>query len=154
MTRAGLPSVLAPVDDPVFLDVYLVPPTEYPDGEVRIKMGATRHAPVEMADAASRRAWMRGDDHTADLASLRRLAESLIPGLRADRWETKPCLITDTPTGLPYVDHVADGLVVATGCNGYAAKSGDAIGALAAGLALDAAWTDPVLDAHRFAPPA
>jgi glycine/D-amino acid oxidase-like deaminating enzyme len=147
---AGLPSVLAPVDDPVFVDVYLVPPTDYPDGEVRIKMGATRHAPVEVPDAAARRAWMRGDGHAADLPSLHRLLEALIPGLRADRWETKPCLITDTPTGLPYVDHVADDLVLAAGCNGYAAKSGDAIGALAARLALDGVWTDPVLDASRF----
>jgi glycine/D-amino acid oxidase-like deaminating enzyme len=149
----GLPSVLAPVDDPAFLDVYLVPPTDYPDGEVRIKMGATRHAPVEMVDAAARRAWMRGDGHTADLAALRRLAEQLVPGLRAGRWETKPCLITDTPTGLPYVDHVADRLVLASGCNGYAAKSGDAIGALAARLALDGVWGDPVLDAARLCAP-
>ena len=148
---AGLPSVLAPVDHPQFLDVYLVPPTDYPDGTVRIKLGATRHAPIEMPDAASRRAWMRGDDHTADLATLRRLTEELIPRLRADGWETKPCLITDTPGGLPYVDHLADGLVIAAGCNGYAAKSGDAIGALAAQLALNGCWTDPVLAAARFA---
>lgn len=147
---AGLPSVLAPVDDPTFLDVYLVPPTDYPDGSVRIKLGATRHAPTELPDAASRRAWMRGDAHTRDLPALRRLTEALVPGLRVERWETKPCLITDTPGGLPYVDHVADGLVLATGCNGYAAKSGDAIGALAARLVLDGAWSDPVLDRARF----
>lgn len=147
----GLPSVLAPVDDPTFLDVYLVPPTEYPDGTVRIKLGATRHAPVALADATARHAWMRGDAHTADLAALRRLTEALVPGLRAERWETKPCLITDTPSGLPFVCHLGDGLVLATGCNGYAAKSGDAIGALAARLALAGAWTDPVLDEARFA---
>ena len=150
---AGLPSVLAPVRHERFLDVYLVPPTDYPDGTVRIKLGATRHAPIEMPDAASRRAWMRGDAHAADLAALRLLAEQLVPGLRAEWWETKPCLITDTPTGLPYVDHLGDGLVIAAGCNGYAAKSGDAIGALAAQLALTGRWTDPVLRADRFAVP-
>lgn len=150
---AGLPSILAPVDDPVFLDVYLVPPTDYPDGAVRIKLGATRHAPIAMDDAPSRRAWMRGAAHAADLTALRRLTEQLIPGLRAGAWATKPCLITDTPSGLPYVDHLDDGLVLAAGCNGYAAKSGDAIGALAARLALNGAWTDPGLDAARFAIP-
>jgi sarcosine oxidase len=150
---AGLPSVLAPVRHEWFLDVYLVPPTDYPDGTVRIKLGATRHAPIEMPDAASRRAWMRGDAHADDLAALRQLTEQLVPGLRAERWETKPCLITDTPTDLPYVDHLADGLVIAAGCNGYAAKSGDAIGALAAQLALTGRWADPVLAADRFAAP-
>lgn len=135
---AGLPSVIAPVDDPQFLDVYLVPPTDYPDGSVRIKLGATRHATVAMPDAEARRAWMRGGAHTADLDALRRLTEALVPGLRAERWQTKPCLITDTPSGLPYVEHIADDLVIAAGCNGYAAKSGDAIGALAAHLALEA----------------
>ena len=150
---AGLPSVLAPVDDPTFLDVYLVPPTVYPDGRVRIKLGATRHAPVELAGAEERRAWMRGDAHAIDLPVLRRLTEALIPGLRASAWETKPCLITDTPTGLPYVDHLGDGLVVATGCNGYAAKSGDAIGALAANLAIEGAWADPAVDPARLAIP-
>jgi sarcosine oxidase len=148
---AGLPSVIAPADDPVFLDVYLVPPTDYPDGTVRIKLGATRHARTELPNAAARRAWMRGDGHATDADALRRLTEELIPGLRAERWETKPCLITDTPSGFPCVDHLADGLVIAAGCNGYAAKSGDTIGALAARLALDGHWSDPALDRSRFA---
>jgi glycine/D-amino acid oxidase-like deaminating enzyme len=148
---AGLPSVLAPVDDATFGDVYVVPPTDYPDGTMRIKLGASRHTPLALPDAASLKAWMRGDEHVADLALLQRLIESLIPGLRVEHWETKPCLITDTPTGLPYVDHLADGLVFAAGCNGYAAKSGDAIGALAARLALSGAWSDPVLTQSKFA---
>lgn len=148
---AGLPSVLAPVDDVVFDDVYLVPPTDYPDGTMRIKLGATRRTKIVVPDAPSRRAWMRGDDHRRDLDALRRLTEALVPGLQVVRWETKPCLITGTPTGLPYVDHVADGLVLAAGCNGYAGKSGDAIGALAASLALEGRWTDVGLDRARFA---
>lgn len=148
---AGLPSVLAPVDDAVFEDVYLVPPTDYPDGSVRIKLGATRRTKIVVPDGASRRAWMRGDAHVRELDALRRLTEALVPGLRVERWETKPCLITGTPTGLPYVDHLADGLVLAAGCNGYAGKSGDAIGALAASLALDGRWTDEGLDRAGFA---
>lgn len=147
---AGLPSLLTPVDHPRFADVYLVPPTDYPDGSVRIKLGATRHEPMRAHDAAARRTWMRGDEHLADLADLRLLTEAVVPGLLAHTWRTHPCLITDTPSGLPYVDHLADGLVVATGCNGYAAKSGDAIGALAAALAIEGEWSDPVLVAASF----
>jgi sarcosine oxidase len=149
---AGLPSVLAPVDDSTFVDVYLVPPTAYPDGTVRIKLGATRHAPIELEDAAARHAWMRGDAHSADLEALHGLTEALLPGLRVERWETKPCLITDTPSGLPSVCRVGDRLVLAAGCNGYAAKSGDAIGALATRLARDGPWIDPVLDEASFCP--
>jgi hypothetical protein len=37
------------------------------------------------------------------------------------------------------------------GSNGYAAKSADAIGALAAGLVVNAQWTDSELDARSFA---
>ena len=39
---------------------------------------------------------------------------------------------------------------MAVGTNGYAAKSADAIGALAAGLALNGCWTDSELDATAF----
>ena len=35
---------------------------------------------------------------------------------------------------------------MAVGTNGYAAKSADAIGALAAGLVVNGEWTDPDLD--------
>jgi sarcosine oxidase len=145
-----MPSLLSPVDDPRFADIYLVPPTDYPDGTVRIKLGATRHAPMRATHAAARREWMRGDRHVEDLAVLRRLTEEAVPGLVARDWQTHPCLIADTPSGLPYVDHVAAGLVVAAGCNGYAAKSGDAVGALAASLAIDGTWRDPVLAAGSF----
>lgn len=156
---AGLPAVLSPVDHPSVADVYLVPPTPYPDGTVRLKLGATRHAPFRLDDGASRTAWMRGERHALELDDLRRLTEALVPGLRADRWETKPCLLTDTPSDLPYIDHpyrghpadhLAESLVIAAGCNGYAAKSGDAIGAVAAELLLAGRWVDTVLDRGSF----
>lgn len=146
----GLPAVLSPVDHPAFADVYAVPPTAYPDGTVRLKLGATRHAPIRLDDRTARVAWMRGDRHAVELDDLRRLTEALVPGLRAVRWETKPCLLTDTPTDLPYIDHLAEGMVIAAGCNGYAAKSGDAIGAVAADLLLAGRWVDTVLDRRAF----
>ncbi len=149
---AGLPAVLSPVDHPAFADVYAVPPTAYPDGTVRLKLGATRHAPFRLDDRSARTGWMRGDRHASELDDLRRLTEALVPGMRALRWETKPCLLTDTPTDLPYVDHLAVGLVIAAGCNGYAAKSGDAIGAVAADLLLAGRWVDTVLDRDAFRP--
>ena len=39
---------------------------------------------------------------------------------------------------------------MAVGGNGYAAKSADAIGALAAGLVVNRRWTDTEFDARSF----
>ncbi len=143
---AGLPSIIVDgVDD----HLYIVPPTEYPDGNVYVKLGATRHEPWILGPA-ERRQWMRGRDHEADLDWLRTLMLGVLPDLQAESWSTKPCLIPDTPTKLPYVEVVEPGLVMAVGTNGYAAKSADAIGALAAGLVVNGEWTDPDLDEQSF----
>jgi len=147
---AGLPSILAELDDPTYDDLYVVPPTDYPDGSVRLKLGATRHDMFHVHDGAARREWMSDDRHRDELDALRDLLTTLVPGLAAESWETKPCLITQTASGLPVVDHLAPGLVLAAGGNGYAAKSANAIGALAAQLVVDGAWTDPDLDHRRF----
>ncbi len=142
----GLPSII--VDD-VDDHFYVVPPTDYPDGQVYVKLGATRHDPWVLSPE-DRRVWMAGTQHEADLDWLRGLMLGVLPGLQADAWSTKPCLIPDTPTKLPYLEIVEPGLVMAVGTNGYAAKSADAIGALAAGLALNGRWTDSDLDATSF----
>jgi sarcosine oxidase len=147
---AGLPSVIADVEDPSTDSVYMVPPTTYPDGSVRIKLGAELFDWRELKTAEERRGWMRGDEHLSQHPHLKRLLENLVPGLRSDQWESKPCLIPHTPSTLPYVDHLDDGLVVAAGCNGYAGKSADAIGALAAGLINEGRWVDQDLAAKDF----
>jgi glycine/D-amino acid oxidase-like deaminating enzyme len=114
-------------------------------------MGATLRSRRWLDDAEARQAWMSGDAHTTELPALRALLEGLVPGLDAERWETKPCLITDTASGVPVVDHLCPGLVLAAGGNGFAAKSANAIGALAARLVVDGRWTDPDLDQRVFA---
>jgi sarcosine oxidase len=144
---AGLPSII--VDDTARDHLYIVPPTDYPDGRVYVKLGATRRDELILSPQ-QRRAWMSGTQHEADLDWLRGLLLGVLPGLRVDAWSTKPCLIPDTPTKLPYIEVVEPGLVMAVGGNGYAAKSADAIGALAAGLAVDRRWTDPDLEAQAF----
>lgn len=144
---AGLPSII--VDDPAHDHLYVVPPTEYPDGQGYVKMGATRRNEW-LLSPAERRDWMAGAAHEADLEWLEGLLLEVLPGLRAEAWLTKPCLIPDTPTKLPYVEIVEAGLVMAVGGNGYAAKSADAIGALAAGLVINGRWTDTDLDPRAF----
>ena len=143
---------LDPADHPVYEDLYLVPPTDYPDGTIRLKLGATLRTYRELPTAEAKRAWMRGDAHREELPGLRSLLEALVPGLRAVAWETKPCLITETPSDLPFVAHLAPGLVVAAGGNGYAAKSANAIGALAADLLVTGGWSDAELGEDAFGP--
>jgi sarcosine oxidase len=143
---AGLPSII--VDD-VDDHLYIVPPTEYPDGQAYVKLGATRHDQWVLSPE-DRRVWMTGTQHEADLDWLRELMLGVLPSLQAEAWSTKPCLIPDTPTKLPYLEIVEPGLVMAAGTNGYAAKSADAIGAVAAGLVLNGRWTDADLEATSF----
>ncbi|MEY2399938.1 MAG: hypothetical protein QOJ08_49 [Ilumatobacteraceae bacterium] len=143
---AGLPSVIVDgLDD----HLYIVPPTKYPDGQFYVKLGATRHD-HRVLSSPERRTWMTGTEHEADLDWLRGLLLGVLPDLKADTWSTKPCLIPDTPTKLPYLEIVERGLVMAAGTNGYAAKSADAIGAVAAGLVLNGSWTDTDLDEQAF----
>lgn len=149
---ADLPSVLARIRHPRYADLYLVPPTTYPDGTVRLKLGATSDPYRFLDDPAERRAWIGGDEHGAELDDLRSLLTDLVPDLRASAWDTAPCLITETPSDLPVVAEVEPGLVVAAGGNGYAAKSANALGALAAELARTGEWLDPELGAEAFAP--
>ncbi|HEY0519914.1 MAG TPA: FAD-dependent oxidoreductase, partial [Ilumatobacteraceae bacterium] len=143
---SGLPSLI--VDD---LDdhLYVVPPTMYPDGQTYVKLGSTRHEP-RVLDADDRRRWMSGSEHEDDLDSLRSLLLGVLPGLRVEAWSTKPCLIPETPTKLPYLEIVEPGLVMCVGTNGYAAKSADAIGAVGAALVSNGKWTDPDLDEDEF----
>ncbi|QXC60710.1 FAD-dependent oxidoreductase [Aquihabitans sp. G128] len=151
---APLPSVFSHLTGTSFRDLYQVPPAPYPDGTVKLKLGATLREWEPLATGAERRTWMSGDAHEQLLPELRGLVEDLVPRVRAEAWATKPCMITDTASGLPTVDHLAPGLVVAAGGNGYAAKSADAIGALAAGLLVAGTWMDPELDQAPFRLPA
>lgn len=143
---AELPSIIVDGADD---HLYIVPPTDYPDGHVYVKLGATRHDRWALLPE-ERREWMTGTAHLHDLDWLRSLLLGVLPGLQVEAWATKPCLIPDTPTKLPYLEITDQGLVMAVGGNGYAAKSADAIGALAAGLVMEGAWTDADLDAASF----
>ena len=86
--------------------------------------------------------------HEADLDWLSGLLLGLLPGLHAEAWLTKPCLIPETPTKLPYVEIVEPGCVMAVGGNGYAAKSADARSGAGCRSRHRRRWTDADLDAQ------
>ena len=125
---AGMPSLI--YREPDNSDPYLVPPTRYPDGSIRLKIGGE---PVERVitgrDALTE--WFQGPGDPAVGAFLRNRMEGLFPGLTMHDYVTAPCAVTYTETGLPYIDHVDPRIVIATGGCGAAGKSGDEIGRIA-----------------------
>ncbi len=149
---SDLPSVIYLLEHAKVQDVYLCPPVRYPDGRFYIKMGGSNTAAVTLRSATAKRAWMSGDDADEELDVMTEVLTTILPDVAFESFEMKPCLITDTSSGLPFVDQIDEGLFIAVGGNGHAAKSADALGALAASLVLnDGQWTDADLDQEQFA---
>lgn len=145
-----LPSMVYLPDLPGYEDVYVVPPARYPDGHAYVKIGGSIVGVGGMETADEKRAWMSGPAADQQLSRLRTMLETVMPGVAFGGFSAKPCLITDTAHGLPYLDQVDEGLFVAVGGNGHAAKSSDAIGALAAGFVATGEWPDAALDRASF----
>jgi sarcosine oxidase len=148
---SGLPTLIYLLDHPLHDDVYLVPPVRYPDGHYYLKLGGSYSPANALSTAEAKRLWMAGNAADEQRNSMREVLEKLLPKVSFESLTMKPCLIADTVHGLPFVDQVEDGLFVAMGGNGHAAKSADAIGALAANLMVSGRWDDPDLAASAFA---
>ena len=136
------PAVLYDLEHPGAGEVYLVPPVEYPDGNWYLKMGCNLSVDRSLEGPDAMQAWMAGDaieDHRPLMIEVLR---SFLPGLPIDAFVMKPCLVTYTDHGLPYLDRLSARSFVAAGGNGSAAKSANAIGKLAAGLVTSGRWTD------------
>ncbi len=109
---------------------YVLPPIRYPDGKVYLKIGGE---PVDklLTSQDDMAEWFRGTgDPQVGIMHMQTIAE-LMPELRfhATHWDS--CVVTHTETGLPYIGEIGDGLVVAAGGCGGAAKSCDEIGRIA-----------------------
>jgi sarcosine oxidase len=147
---ADLPPTHYAINDARVADVYMAPPTTYPDGSVLLKWGAnTIHDRwvVEPADIAN---WYRNGDSDAAIPTVRPSMEDTFPGLEVLGWQTQRCVVAYTGHGMPYIDALVPGKVyLAIGGNGRSAKWADPLGALAASLVEAGEWVDP-LPADRF----
>lgn len=127
----------------------VTPPRQYPDGRWYLKCAGGELVDHPLGSADEIDAWVRTGGSAAEVDFFRDLVASALPRVRVGRALTKPCLPTFNASGLPYVDRVADGLVVATeGERGV--MMADEIGRLAAGLAGQDRWVDPI-PSHLFA---
>lgn len=139
----AMPFVLYAIEDPAIDDIYLLPPIQYPDGAHYVKLGSNTAADLWLEDAAAMRRWMRAGESDVSLAPQRRAIEALIPGLAAEAFQTRRCLVTYTAHGKPYIGRVADGHFVAAGGNGSSAKAADTLGYLAALTVTGQPWPAP-----------
>ena len=124
--------------------MYAVPPVRYPDGRWYLKLGAETERDHIVDDDESVRRWMAGEESESRRRPLIEKLTGMLPGVEFLSFAVKPCIYARTPTLLPFVDHLGPRVVVAAGGNGRAAKSADAIGSLAARLALSGDWDDPL----------
>ncbi|MEM8707165.1 MAG: FAD-dependent oxidoreductase [Actinomycetota bacterium] len=146
-----IPSLILdqPPDDRV-QEIYWVPPVEYPDGSVRIKIGGNLKEtvllePDELVD------WFHTDGDPNEIDCLTNNLRALLPDASLGDITTQPCVITGTATGMPFIGMVDDGIGVAIAGNGSAAKSSDELGRLGASLFGEGGW-DSGLDPDLFTP--
>ena len=146
-----MPAMIHRIGDGDYVDVYAVPPVQYPDGRWYIKLGAEVLPEVELRSSAAVNEWMAG---AADewQSHLRTSLRSVLPDIEFVSTAVKPCMYARTPTHFPFVDRIDDRLFVAAGGNGRAAKSADAIGSLVVSLTSAGRWVD-ALDHEVFRVP-
>lgn len=147
-----VPSLI--VDDPPddrLTNIYWVPPVEFPDGRTYLKIGGTLTEDRSIDDEAELIEWFGGTGYGAEIEALEAALRGLLPDVELTSFSSKPCVVTVTPSEHPYIGFVDDGVAVALGGNGSAAKSSDEIGRLAAALFSDDGWNDP-LDPAMFEP--
>ena len=148
----GLPSLI--VGDPPdarLSGIYWVPPVQYPDGRRCLKIGGSTLEDRSVSDPDALIEHFHSDGYGPEMEALEATLRALLPGVAFSSVTARPCVTTDTASDHPYVGFVEDGVAVAVGGNGSAAKSSDEIGRLAASLFTDDGWTDH-LDPSVFAP--
>jgi sarcosine oxidase len=150
---APLPSLIVVDPDHAALDdVYWVPPVGYPDGRTLLKIGGDS-LPVEIADSSDDiDRWFGSGGSAREAADLREALHALLPDRPAQWSDHRPCVVTYTPSGLPYIGWIDAEIAVAIGGCGAAAKSSDELGRLAAALVKGDPWPNPSLPAELFAP--
>lgn len=129
-----LPALVYALQDRRLLDCYVVPPKLYPDGKYYFKLGGTHRDAKPLLDDAAMCRWMLTEDADRVHDDHLRVLQSLLPDAEFLSSQVRPCLITKSCTGYPFLDQLEDGLFIAVAGNGYAAKSSDALGELAAKL--------------------
>lgn len=135
---------------PQLYSIYVLPPIRYPDGKMYIKLGGTFFNHTFMHEPAEFLHWFHSAGDQVQGTALREVLCELIPNLKAEAFQTRPCVVTYTAHDHPYVEQIEQGLFLAVGGCGSAAKSSNEIGRMASLLVEHGAWRYDV-DAEVFA---
>ncbi len=129
----ALPSIIYRLaNHPVLASIYALPPLLYPDGKHYLKIGGTLHAPNRVTTPAALQGWFHGNGDPLEAAALREVLFAMVTNLEARSVHSRPCVVTYTAHGYPYIGQVAERIYVATGGCGAAAKSSNEIGRMGA----------------------
>jgi len=140
LSLSHLPALLYEIYVEDFDGIYLVKPEKYADGNWYLKMGLNQSIDMYCTQLTELSNWFTSDQHKSYLLVLQRELVKLLPDVKFESFTTKPCVISRTSNGNPYIDKVDEGLYVATGCNGYSAMSSDAQGRVAAHLIINGSY--------------
>jgi sarcosine oxidase len=123
--------------------IYMLPPIRYENGRFYLKIGGDLPDLVPADSDETVRDWFNQGGSQREANALRQVIEDILPGLKADSYHHKPCVVTYRLPKYPIIDTLLPNqLVVATAGCGAAAKSSDEIGRLAAHLLQAGAWQD------------
>lgn len=118
-------------------DVYIVPPTKYPDGKLYLKVGGDPDD-FELKSLNDVSDWFRSVGRPSVKKYHQEALEQIYPALKFMPVATKPCAVSQTATGNPFLGRgLVDRTWGFTGCSGSAAKSSDEIGRLAASMIIE-----------------
>ena len=139
---ADMPSLTTNYESGLLDGTYILPPIRYPDGKIYLKLGHGDHFETDVNTIEELDAWYtNGKGNQEAVESLAAFITALIPELKVEEVTGGCCVTSKTPTkDAPYIDEVCPGLFVAAGGCGYAAKSCDEIGRVAASLAVQGKW--------------
>lgn len=144
-TFAEMPPVnFKPANGPI-TDVSILPPRSYPDGKRYIKFVVHSDYSWPLSDLHSLRKWFCNLPDFPYLDPVQAMAGQIFPDVTPLSWRTKPCVLTYTESGKPFIDRLVPSRVyIAVGGNGGTAHTSDAIGKLAAELMVHDRWQSPL----------
>ena len=117
----------------------MLPPIRYPDGARYLKIGHGTWFERPLATRDDAAAWLRGDGDAEVRDALSAMLERIFPGLRRVVTVADRCIYDATDGARPFVDMLPGARVgCCVGGNGFAAKSSDEIGRVAALMMISA----------------
>ena len=141
------PSIVTSYNDGLLDGTYILPPVKYPDGKWIIKLGHHDVFEKVLENESEVKDWYENHEEGSleAVLELERFLKEFLPGMKVLGVKGGSCVTTKTPERLaPFVDEIGEGVFVAVGGCGYAAKSCDEIGRIAAVLAAKQEWTTKI----------